>query len=89
LKIEIIRFSILSRIAATLNLIDATMIVDRAGVFVAVLVHFTERHLIKKSVGRTPFDRKFMKGHLTDFFLEKGRLTETTFDKKCHLTEKS
>jgi hypothetical protein len=44
----------------------------------------TERHLTKKSVSRTPFDRKFIspKGNLTDFFLEKGRLTETTFDKK-------
>jgi hypothetical protein len=36
---------------------------------------------------RTPFDRKFLsKGHMTDFFSENGHLTESTFDKKCHLT---
>jgi hypothetical protein len=39
---------------------------------------------------RTPFDRKFIlpKGHMTDFFSENGHLTESTFDKKFHLTEK-
>jgi hypothetical protein len=46
--------------------------------------NLTKRHLTKKSVGRTPFDRKFMspKGHLTNFFKEKGRMIETTFEKK-------
>jgi hypothetical protein len=39
---------------------------------------------------RTPFDRKFIlpKGHMADFFSENGHLTESAFDKKCHLTEK-
>jgi hypothetical protein len=40
---------------------------------------------------RAPFDRKFIlpKGHLTDLFSENDHLTESTFDKKCHLTEKN
>jgi hypothetical protein len=35
--------------------------------------NLTERHLTEKSVGRTPFDRKFIssKGYLTDFFKKK------------------
>jgi hypothetical protein len=44
----------------------------------------------KSPFNRTPFDRKFIlpKGHMTDFYSENGHLTESTLDKKCHLTEK-
>jgi hypothetical protein len=39
---------------------------------------------------RTPFDRKFIlpNGHMTNFS-ENGHLTESIFDKKCHLAEKN
>jgi hypothetical protein len=53
-------------------------------------IFFTERHLTETPFDRTPFDRKLIlpKGHMTDFFSENGHLTESTFDKKCHFTEK-
>jgi hypothetical protein len=48
-------------------------------------------YLTESPFDRTPFDRKFIlpKGHnMTDIFSENGLFTESTFDKKCHLTEK-
>jgi hypothetical protein len=53
-------------------------------------INLTERHLTEKSVGRTLFDRKFILPNdlLTEKKIEKGRLTETIFDKKYHLTQK-
>jgi hypothetical protein len=65
--------------------------------------HLTETPFDRTSFDRPPFDRmpfdrntiwpnrrKFilLKGHITGFFSENGHLTESTFDKKCHLTEK-
>jgi hypothetical protein len=57
--------------------------------FILLKNHFIERHLTEKSVGQTPFDRKFIspKGHLTDFFL-KIRLTETFSTKNVILPKK-
>jgi hypothetical protein len=58
-----------------------------------VLDHFSKKSfhrkiLTERPFDRTPFDQKFIlpKGHKTEFFFQK-MVTESTFDKKCHLTK--
>jgi hypothetical protein len=50
----------------------------------------TEKPFDRTPFDRMPFDRKLIlpKGQMTDLFSENGHLTESTFEKKSHLTEK-
>jgi hypothetical protein len=47
--------------------------------------HFTESSFDRIAVKPTPVDRKVIR---PIFFSENGHLTKSSFDKKCHLTEK-
>jgi hypothetical protein len=49
--------------------------------------HLTEWPLAEWPFDRTSFNRKFILPKGDCFFSENGHLTESTFDKKCHLTK--